>query len=326
MKQSRYDSAIHHGTQPIRVLNGNVLHWFENAEKDFLETLKGEVNYNALQNGIGYINSETKVEEVAYAGNVGETKKITIQETFLSYLWTISYGLVVMFDEVIMRPRIENGYIQTLADIERVKKAQALFDYGLSLLKSFSTWDKDNLPNPEYYDPADNTYIEKINSVYLAAVNFVLVHEFAHVTLGHIDQDIERGKKGEVTTKEEIRTDEFAADNYSFQTLINGAEYLANQSSVRMGILAGLCSLLFFSSSLDGDDHPDPDDRIKIMIEKLNLEETDNLWGIASLALKLWSNHYKVDLKLPAVVDTYKDLFYIILDRLSNYGHRNGSL
>lgn len=322
MKQSKYDSAVHQGTQPIRVLNGNILYWFENTEKDFLENLKDEVSYNALQNGIGYINSETIVKEVAY---VDDTKKITIQETFLSYLWTISYGLVVMFDEVIMRPRIENGYIQTLADIDRVKKAQELFDYGLTLLKSFSTWDKDNLPNPEYYDPKDNTYIEKINSVYLSAVNFVLVHEFAHVTLGHIDQDIERAAKGVFATKEEIKADEYAADNYSFQTLICGADYLANQTTVRMGILAGLCSLLFFSSSLDGDDHPDPDERIKIILEKLNLEETDNLWGIASFALKLWSNHYKIDLNLPAVVDTYKDLFYLILDRLSNYGHRNGS-
>jgi hypothetical protein len=323
MKQSRYDSTSHNGTQPIRVLNGNILNWFENAEKDFLDTLKDEVNYNSLKNGISYINSETKVKEVAY---VDETKQITIQETYLSYLWTISYGLVVMFDEVIMRPRIENGYIQTLADVERVKKAQELFDYGLNLLKEYKVWNKDLLPNPEYYDSSENAYIEKINGVYLAAVNFVLVHEFAHVTLGHIDLDNERAKNGEITPKEEIKEGEYAADNYSFQTLISGADYIANQSTVRMGILAGLCSLLFFSNSLDGDDHPDPDERIKTILEKLNLDETDNLWGIASLALKLWSNHYKVDLKLPQIVDTYKDLFYIILNRLSNYGHRNGNL
>lgn len=109
MKKSIYDSKIHKGTQPIRVLNGNILNWFENAEKDFLETLKDEVKYNELKNGIGYINSETKVREVAY---VDDAKQITIQETFLSYLWTISYGLVVMFDEVIMRPRKVNYKVQ----------------------------------------------------------------------------------------------------------------------------------------------------------------------------------------------------------------------
>ena len=315
MKQSKYISGVHYGTQPIRVLNENIIYWFENVEKDFLETLKNEVNYHALQNGIGYINNETKVNEIAY---VDESKKIWIQETFLSYLWSISYGLVVMYDEVIIRPRIENGYIQTLVDIQRVKEAQKLFDYGLSLLKSFSTWDKDNLPNPEYYDTNDNEYIEKVNSVYLSAVNFVLIHEFAHVILGHIEQDIELAAKGEFTNREEIKKDEYSADNYSFQTLIDGADYLANQSTIRMGIFAGLFSLLFLSSSLDGDDHPDSDERIKIILEKLNLEETDNLWGIASLALKLWSSHYKIDLKLPDVVETNKDLFYLILERLSS--------
>jgi len=30
MKQSKYNPAVHDGTQQIRVLNGNILHWFEN--------------------------------------------------------------------------------------------------------------------------------------------------------------------------------------------------------------------------------------------------------------------------------------------------------
>ena len=44
-----------------------------------------------------------------------------------------------------------------------------------------------------------------INGVFLAAVNFVLVHEFGHVYLGHIDLDNDLLKKGQLPDKKEIK-------------------------------------------------------------------------------------------------------------------------
>ena len=44
MKQSRYDSSIHKGTQPIRVLNGNILNWFENA--DVSKNYQSQIRYH----------------------------------------------------------------------------------------------------------------------------------------------------------------------------------------------------------------------------------------------------------------------------------------
>jgi hypothetical protein len=322
VKQSFYDPTSHIGTQPIRVLTGNILHWFENAEQNFKQDLIREVTFSGLQKSIHYINEETKISDVAY---VDGNKQIAIQETFLSFLWSISYGLVVIFDEVIMRPRVEENYVRTQADIDRVNKAKELFDYGLSLLDNFNKWDINSLPNPEYYDPNDNAYIEKINAVFLAAVNFVLVHEFGHVYLGHIDLHNLLYQQGQQPTKDEILKGEFAADEYSFKTLMDGADFIANKQTVSAGIIAGLCALLFFDRSLDGDDHPDPDYRIKRALDKLNLDEKDNLWGIAALAFKLWADKYKIDLGWPPIVDTYKELFDLTIEKLKTHGHRNGS-
>jgi len=53
-----------------------------------------------------------------------------------------------------------------------------------------------------------------------------------------------------------------------------------------------------------------------IALESLDIEETDNMWGIACLAIKLWSEKSNITLDLPTVTETYKDLFYLTLKKL----------
>lgn len=65
-----------------------------------------------------------------------------------------------------------------------------------------------------------------------------------------------------------------------------------------------------------GDTHPDTDERLKVAMEKLKLPELDNLWGIASLTFRLWAIKYNIEIKLPAVVDNYKQLFELTLDEV----------
>jgi len=313
MKESHHDPNEHKGEQPIRVLSSDIIHWFQNTYPGFKDVLEYEINNNGLQKEIRYIIGE---ERIRVAAKVDGDKKISIGESFLSYLWTVSYGLVVLFDEGVQNPRIEKGWKLTNEIQKKIDDAQKLFDYGLSLISNYSKWDTNNLPNPECYDPAENEYIEKINLVYHTAVNLVVVHEFGHVFLGHIDQDIELAKQGKRSTLHDRKNDEYAADKYAFDTLMQGADSVTNKHTTTVGMVAGLASLIFFSSSLDGHDHPDPDERVKIVLEALHLDEEDNLWGIACLALKLWANHHKIDIGWPPVVDTYKDLFYLTLKNL----------
>ena len=86
-----------------------------------------------------------------------------------------------------------------------------------------------------------------------------------------------------------------------------------------IGIVAGLCSLIFFGSVLASSTHPDKDERIRLALERLNLEDEDNMWGVACLALKLWDDLYNINLNWPKDVDTYKKLFYCVLKQLEIY-------
>ncbi|WP_154859634.1 phage exclusion protein Lit family protein [Cyclobacterium xiamenense] len=320
MKQSLYNSERHTGEQPIRVLRNNLDKWFQETYPNFKEDVLDEaINKMGLHNEINVVD---RLEKVQVPAGVGTFKIITVQETYLSYLWGLCYSLIFIYDKQIHQPKIDATYVITSELSDQIKKAHDLFNYSLSLIEKYNSWDKDDLPNPEFCAPSDE-YIFKANGVYLHAINYVLLHELGHVALGHIDKDIENEEKGIKTSPEDILKGEYEADEYSIHKSLQGGTHLTNDRTIAAGIVAGICSFIFFDSSMKGGDHPDPDERLQKAFDSLNLEPEDNLYGIACLALKLWSLQFKIDLKWPEIVDTYKELFDITMERLSEHKTEN---
>ena len=313
MKKSTYNPNEHKGEQPIRVLAFNIIQWFEQTYPDFISELESEVKYNGLKKGITYIIGNNPITEIAF---VDENKKIAIEETFLSYLWSISYGLVVIYDQGILQPTLNGTYNGQLnPQDEKTNKALNLFKYGLSLIDTYTEWNKLDLPNPEEYDNVNEEYVEKVNSVFLNAIKFILCHEFSHVYLGHVDLD----NSGVISTDEEIKKDEYAADNYAISVVLKGVTDEQSKINICAGVIAGLCSLLFLDKELAKTTHPDSDLRIKNAIDQFHLKEEDNIWGIVCLAFQFWATKYSIDLKLPKEkVETYKDLCLYIFTQTSN--------
>jgi len=323
MKINRFNPATHKGTQPIRVLQYNVIQWFENS--DSIKEMKEVINKQGLQGGISYCINENPIinsqddfnHQIPY---IDINKKIVIHETFLSYLWTLCYSVFVLFDEAIKRPLLEGSYKRVLTNQSKLaRKAFLLFKYGISLIRIYSKWDKINLPNPEEYNEHEAYYIEKANSVFLFATTFILLHELAHVKCGHIDFHREASKKNISIPNNKIKKEEYEADELATKSILKKITGNREKINIGIGLLAGLCSLLFFGSVLTSSNHPDSDERIRLLLEKLNLEDEDNMWGVACLAFKLWDNSYNINLNWPKKVDTYKELFYSILKQLEKY-------
>ena len=88
--------------------------------------------------------------------------------------------------------------------------------------------------------------------------------------------------------------------------------------TMKLGIITGLASLILLDSSLKGGSvHPDPDIRLRRIIEKMELTETDNFWGIASLTFILWGKYYSKEIELAKIIDDSKTLFYQIIHKAS---------
>jgi hypothetical protein len=292
------------GMLPVRVLCANLTDLFFNISPDFKSEFENEV-YNGLQDKIVYKIETSPVKDVA---ELNTQQQIVLHENFNQYLWNICYSLLVLFDKGIHEPRLKGVNTGTFANTPAVVEAWKVFQAGLSLRKTYQRLVFFELPNSELNQSRE--YILKANSVYLAGLNFILLHEFAHQYYGHYSYFV----PGDQSKKEELLADEFAIDKMS----THFAE--VNGKTLKAGILMGTLSLFFLRRKLNGgDSHPDLDIRLKVIIESLHLEELDNLWGIASLALNLWGNDFEHDVRIPPVGETYQELFYETLKDLSRF-------
>jgi hypothetical protein len=302
-------STSHAGTQPIRVLQHNITKQFEDTTPDFIQLTLDTIINKGLKLGIGYFVNEEPIRATVGGHSqtpyVDSNKKIHIHETFLSYVWCISYSLIVLYDEAVAKPS-QNAFLgveQNKIDLQKIANAQELFNYGISLITSFSKWDKENLPNPEYYKEDDQFYIERVNGIYVYAMNFILCHEFIHVEREHIDQLI----KG-ATSNSDILNFEREADKKAIELILSGVSEEKRKTAIG-GILVGLCCLLYFKNETLSHQHPDTDKRIDNFLIVVTAENDDPVWGIAALAYKLWDNQFSKSYNYPAQVADFKEMY-----------------
>ncbi len=287
MKVNRYLAEVHKGEQPVRVLQHNIIHELENCHDGALEKWLEVITNHGLDNGIDYHISNSPLLAENMLPHVRGTK-ISISETFLSYLWCMCYCLIVVADEGMnktaqgMTPRPE--YLQ---------RAEKLFHYAMSLKKVFSEWDK-NLPNPELYDPDQDEYIEKVNGILLYATIFALAHEIGHVALGHTST--------EPSAMKDSKQDETAADEYAAEVLQEASLVSSKRSTVITGGITSVSALLLLDEDIESRTHPDADQRIRSVFEVFDLEDENPTWFQACAAYWCWNIAYN---KGPRFLDSY---------------------
>ena len=319
MKKSFLNPQTHIGLQPIRVLKFNILHQVENTHPTFMAEYNALLKKHGLKSCINYDYTEGPLYNPEHPDNpltpfVDGNKEITIQETFLSYLWAMCYSLMVIHEEFVHKPML-NRLTGSRHQIDNVSldAAYKLHKYGLSLIESYMPWDKQNLPNPEEYTEAEAFYIERANGLFRVAAGFIICHELGHIKCGHLD-DIDN-----CVPKADPVMEEIQADHDAFFTMIRGATDEKWKINYGAGMLIGFCSILLLNSKLQSQRHPDSDDRIETVLRQLELDDVSPLWGIASLAFKLWDDHYEKKLVWPKEAEHFKAIFYQIHEQLKAY-------
>ena len=233
---------------------------------------------------------------------------IEIHETFLSYVWGLSYASFVLFDEEINGPhtgkRPEHG--KSLGYFS--SRAYAVFNHAMALRRDFREWPP-HLPNPETFGEEDRHYIEKTNGIFLAAIDFILCHEVAHVSCGHLRTKRQAQSRGHFITSLEEKEFEWEADNWAIARVKRGIRSAdRNTTVVGYGAIVGLGGLLFLNRNLTSRSHPDKNDRITNVLSMLSLPDLHNLWGIAATFYLLWDHAFQVGLNFPRDFASYKEL------------------
>ena len=269
--------------------------------------MNAEILTNGLNRMIMIDVYEGPIDKVAF---VDSTKTIRIEESFLSFLWTICYAQLVIAEKT--NPRT-NDVVINPKDMDLGQSAFILFNYGMSLINSFTKW-PENFPNPEKYPSSNVNYIERANRFFLYVCTFILYHEFSHVYLGHVDLDNE----GHLTSPEEYKRNELSADKNAIEIMMETQDP-KNIIDGQASVLLGLSALLLLSSSLDGRSHPDPDQRLDTAIKLLNIEADSKLYNIPCISYYLWSFYFRKKLEMPQTYSNPKDRFEKINNQIKRF-------
>jgi hypothetical protein len=243
-------------------------------------------DFVGIRDGLNSLNPSINISQVKFKFLTENSKvigpstdglKIEIFDTFLSYLWTLCYSIFITTP-------LSGGNITQ----EEILEAKKLRQYGMSLFKEYTPWDKESLPNPELIGKDNKKFIGYTNSLYLAGVRFILFHEFAHIHLGH------PFVKAKFRTSENLIKMENDADATALMFALQNADK-TSEFVEKMAIIIALISLCFTPSKFsESATHPAPEDRIKLCAEKLNLNDNDPIWGIATWAIMEWQATFEI--------------------------------
>jgi len=291
---------------PVRVLMPNCIDWFSKISESLNDDVKNSIQYYGLNPKVEYHTEKRLINDIAYINN----GQIHIFENYNQYLWSVSYYMLVIFDDCIQEPMINGAYNYKI-EYDTPNKEIALAQY-ISARKLLSDYEADyfwKLPNCEMPSEEYAEIVGKVNGIFSAGIAFIIAHEFAHKYLGHSDN----------VQKEDSIKQELDADNCAIEN-INNTFKREECINYKLGIIAVISSFLFMSkdSISWNDTHPDWVSRIQNAIEKLELSEDDNLWGIASFAILMWMNGYKEfsENTPPAGFENYKESFCFYLNQL----------
>ena len=303
---------------PINKLYNNIMKFFETTNPHSKILLKRYVED-------GKLNPEIIIEEgrelIKFPFVNLKTNQITIQSTYLSHLWAFIYSVFVIYEEAIQKKLLDKTFTgQIDLDSDLLKRANLLLSWSMSLKTTYSDWDT-TLPNPDidYSEQNSETYyIEKINNLFQSSVSFLLYHEVAHVVNGHKSYYFGFDK---LNNYDDIKELEKEADDFAFNTLIYD-DNEKNKIEKGLSIMIVFCSAFMLTPhhSLSQKKHPDIDQRLLTIINKLNFEKIENefyIYYLGSYILQMYLQKEEEPI-LSGIYDNHKELFYLYLDQIDN--------
>lgn len=290
---NQYKPEFQAGTQPVRVLHHMIVFMFQNTHSEFAKELIEQIETGNLNKQIDLQLGEEPISlgdgrNYRTPRIINVTRQIQLHETFLSYQWCITYAIYVLFLETIDYPKTNEqaGFEKYKISQENIRLAREVFDYAKSLIPFFSEWDKQELPNPEVYLAEKRDYVEQTNIFYTEGLKFILCHEYVHA------------KKHLTTMPANPDSSYFfeiekEADSEAVDLILQGKNPI-NRWALEIGSVFGIISMFFFRESTEGTKHPNSEDRLTWVLEKLHSSDDDYCWAIACMGLQLWAEQFEL--------------------------------
>jgi hypothetical protein len=317
-----YRPKIHGGTQPVRPHHPMLLYMFQKTNPQFFEEILTDIKDGKVNPKIDLVYGETPLRKddgkFWTPRIVGESNQIEVHETFLSFVWCAIYATYNTYLETVDFPRVNqlNGKIVHPITQRNIEVASEMFDYARLLIVDFQKWDIDASPNPEKYLAENRNYIEQPTLYYNSAIKFILCHEYAHLKFEHLKQ-INKN-----TDKSRFCEMEYEADNYAIDSIMKGyfeIEHFAAEGQIlsnEIGVVFGILVMFYFKATTEGIKHPNAEDRLTNALERLNLSDNHDAWGIACIGLKFWDSQFGKNLVWEMENKSFKELYYDLVAQI----------
>lgn len=301
------------GYLPVNILDCKVLKLFN----ILIESESQELFKKGLKRYLKLFYTDepiTDIAEIVPKSNPETLEKecqISLYDNFCQFFWCLCYSAVVSHEVFFGAANRKASNPDQDGEIDSYKKkAYEVFMAGVSLFnpeerKRVGRSDFFSLPMP---DCTDDHYVVFVNNVYIAGINFILLHELKHFELCHLEKN------------KEDKQDETDADLGAYWHLILSEITDDQKRFFSLGALLALCSLTFLDDTMKGDEsHPDPEKRIASILNCNEILEKDReyYYAIICICFKFWFFHYKDKKDFPQIEDA--ESWQIYWDKIAKY-------
>jgi hypothetical protein len=312
---------------PILVLQGNMLHAFENPHGSAVKLLEDAVAEGSVHAEIDLIMDEVPPMAPVVSRKADEAARIRLHVTHLELIWAFIYGWVVLYEEAVQRPWMEDRYDgRILLETTLARRAATLLDWATDLRTAYHAW-PGQLPSPQFaLDEQEHRYALKVNGIFQDAIAFLLFHEFGHVRQQHLDA-VPRNANDAGSLATAI-TLEREADDFAFRMLVSGDDSEATRRIKGWAVLSPALSSLYL---VDGRAciyqarHPHLHHRIQDILSKLNFQEEQNrfyYYYLCSTILRTFDRAYALKRSTqltPELFETADEAFDAEMDDLDAF-------
>lgn len=259
-----YPHVKYPGNFPVRILMKQFSLYFNNYSKSIENTLN-DIKKFKVADKITWTTNDIGIPFPYCSRQNNGNWQIQVSETFLTYLWCISYFFFLQLERKAQQDNTNTYDPVYLITDAMITRSETLLQWALSLKTEISPWDE-QLPSPlptALLIDSEPAYCWQVSETSCYALVFTLFHELSHGVL-------------KVDLSDNLKRQEQDADNLAMDFMREPRSYIPRDHTI-LGILLSLtCPLLVLDSpkNLASKTHPDPDIRIVNVLDYL-VEKTD---------------------------------------------------
>ena len=250
-----------------------------------LMALKAETRETLIATGVS-VNVKF-VDSPEFICHVRTTQAVVEMSTgFIQMLWVCSYLNFLYYDKWFRAGGLKKSFALDPNTDAELKAAMELFEWSLNAVfgkTPFTDW-PDTLPQP-LEDAGRNSWENFADELTLEAVGYVILHELAHVYLGH-----QGTNDSQLSINQEKEADVQAIDWLFRDTPEPHNGHRIKRSIAVASSLMMLCAFSLFTGDWGGKSHPPTWERLREVILQIANDEDHSVFVFLFLLLSLYRN------------------------------------